>query len=677
MLKGYFKSVVDLVNNLTEPASGDSAEVLGGGNKDQSNASSEEPQTTGCVISSQNSENSESSSLLSRLPNLLAASGENSMLYYVNSFASMGINSSEEHEKQVSQESEKSLVITKDISKIQVSENTDVSVSQEDNTLITDDMNSDRTDGFSAKTSRVWELIKKDFNEVVHSVSEPKDAVYRTASSVRDRITAAANTVKNLNPNEFLLPDNETKTDQQLTNTANVVDDDLTALPPELPSFSNIKQDVSQLVDSFYNGLMSTGTFFGLITPRENQSKDKSKHQTRLDVLRADPATYELEPPTPPTSSGIHSYRDWRLAYFDEDNCQPMNGIPLADAKNPEYNNVPIEELTQPPHPSPAELLDSYPFMRTYLTQLVHPDGKINDKSISDADFWSRYYYRVWLLDSTEFRRRKLNERVESVSTVKQTISNQSTRYTNNADETSEDLNLTEDDKWPDSPDSDDHTTVENNSEISNKRKFTKHCHKDTAVTTSNSNSNFDGDSNNLNEKSNNDCKSKRKHVSKKSTNKNKPLKEINCDNKEIISDKLDHTKVECLSDSTTENQNSTNILSDFEEMISDPSSVVILTDEVGQDEVENDVMTVEMAITTDKPIVHSSEIPTVEHKTSISDDEVWSDSDESEDCSIDKTNKKSTKNNNNNNNATDETDTTRNSESQLTDEADDWENWS
>lgn len=72
---------------------------------------------------------------------------------------------------------------------------------------------------------KVWEQIKKDFNEVVHSVSEPKDIVYRTAFSVRDRITAAANTVKNLNPNEFLLPDNESETDQQFTKKGNIVND--------------------------------------------------------------------------------------------------------------------------------------------------------------------------------------------------------------------------------------------------------------------------------------------------------------------------------------------------------------------------------------------------------------------------------------------------------------------
>nr|AAW25179.1 SJCHGC09083 protein [Schistosoma japonicum] len=458
MLRDYLKRVVDLVNTLTEPDSGDSVEAPVEESKNQNGFDLIESQATGSVPDSQNTENSESNGILSWIPNLLTTIDENPMLHYMNSFASMGVHSSDENETENNQESEKPLVVTKDISKIQVPENNDVlqaSEPQNDNSFTSDnDLNSNWTSGFSIKTSRVWEQIKNDFSEVVHSVSEPKDAVCRTASSVRDRIAAAANTVKNMNPNDFLLPDTEmNKTDGQFNRTTNVgnSNDVLTALPPELPSFPNIKQDVTQLIDSLYTGLMSTGTYFGLITPTENQSKDKSKHQARLDVLRADPATYELEPPAPPASSGIHSYRDWRSAYFDEDTCQPMNAIPLADAKNDEYNHLPIEELTQPPHPSPAELLEAYPFMRTYLTQLVHPDGEITDnRSITDADFWSRYYYHVWLLDSTEFRRRKLNERVESVSSVKQSTQNQSTWHGIGSDDgTVKDLSFVSQDEWP------------------------------------------------------------------------------------------------------------------------------------------------------------------------------------------------------------------------------------
>lgn len=139
-----------------------------------------------------------------------------------------------------------------------------------------------------------------------------------------------------------------------------------------------------------------------------------------MDILRADPATYELEPPLPHSSApcSIKSFSDWCTAYFNEDTCEPLPGIPLVDARLPDYALLPSDELILQPQPSPQELLDQYPFIRNYLTQLVHPDGKSDDGNVclTDADFWSRYYYRVWLLESTEFRRRKLAERVTSVS---------------------------------------------------------------------------------------------------------------------------------------------------------------------------------------------------------------------------------------------------------------------
>ncbi|KAH8863530.1 hypothetical protein KSF78_0002719 [Schistosoma japonicum] len=618
------------------------------------------------------------------------------MLHYMNSFASMGVHSSDENETENNQESEKPLVVTKDISKIQVPENNDVpqaSEPQNDNSFTSDnDLNSNWTSGFSIKTSRVWEQIKNDFSEVVHSVSEPKDAVCRTASSVRDRIAAAANTVKNMNPNDFLLPDTEmNKTDGQFNRTTNVgkSNDVLTALPPELPSFPNIKQDVTQLIDSLYTGLMSTGTYFGLITPTENQSKDKSKHQARLDVLRADPATYELEPPAPPASSGIHSYRDWRSAYFDEDTCQPMNAIPLADAKNDEYNHLPIEELTQPPHPSPAELLEAYPFMRTYLTQLVHPDGEITDnRSITDADFWSRYYYHVWLLDSTEFRRRKLNERVESVSSVKQSTQNQSTWHGIGSDDgTVKDLSFVSQDEWPDTLDSDDQTTMENIQEISNDKLNAKHCNvddNDNGIATSsariNSPSGRSSTEDNIiavdnnTKKSNGGKKSRKKHGFKRSANKIDISKELNSDNQEeLLKNKFNtDPKVETLSTRSSENQSSTNVLSDFEEMTSGSSSLVILTDEVDHGDMEEDLMTACAKIVTDKSL-QSSEPPTIQYKTSISDDnsDVWSDSDdECENHLINKTVEESTDSLNNK----DKTITM--AKPHLTEEVDDWENW-
>ncbi|KAK4475683.1 hypothetical protein MN116_000950 [Schistosoma mekongi] len=222
-----------------------------------------------------------------------------------------------------------------------------------------------------------------------------------------------------------------------------------------------------------------------------------------------------------------------------------MNAIPLADAKSDEYNHLPIEELTQPPHPSPAELLEAYPFMQTYLKQHVHPDGEITDnRSISDSDFWSRYYYHVWLLDSTEFRRRKLNEHVESVSAVKQSTQHQSTWHgmgSNNG--TVEDLSFVSQDEWPDTLDSDDQTTMENKQEISNDKLNIKHCNvvndDDGTVTSSARINSLSGRSSTedsiTTNKSNNGKTSRKKHGFKRSANKNEISKEPNYDNQDEL----------------------------------------------------------------------------------------------------------------------------------------------
>ncbi|CAH8867973.1 unnamed protein product [Trichobilharzia szidati] len=708
MFKGYLKSVTSLVNNLAEIPCSDTTEVSFKNIENQNvpNEDSDGINSSKSMCETQNSEHSPSSEnfggYFNWIPNLLTSSSESSVLYYMNSLASLGVNSTDEKQKQIPQKPEEkssSVVITEDISEIEVSK-TDGDNADDDPSRLEEfeeedklsasknDLNTDWMGGISAKTTRVWEQIKQDFSEVVHSVSEPKDVVYRTASSFRDHITAAANTVKNIDPNEFLLPDIEEKTVKQQQPTGNETDEsDLTALPPELPSLPKIKQDMSQLIDSFCNGLMSTGTFLGLIGTEENQSKEKCKHKARLDVLRADPATYEVEPPLPPASSNIHSYADWRTAYFDEDNCQPMQGIPLADARNPEYSHLPVEELTQPPHPSPSELLDTYPFMRTYLTQLVHPDGKItDDKSISDADFWSRYYYRVWLLDSTEFRRRRLNERVESVSTMKQPvgIDADEANWSMHTDEALKNADVTEGDEWPDTLDSDEHTAVENDESVikTNDEKLITEISggggegdDDTAATASAATTlistkhpsvssgggdadGFGGGGNTSDEDNNSKArisigggggvsekKRRKKRSCKKSTNEptttttttDMPLLMTDTHNTErrLSTGKIEtkEARLDTLTTSSTENQNSTNVLSDFEEMTSGSSSVVILTDEVDQEEVDNTVITggcrVEpKTMTTNTP----SDILLSEEKSSDSDGGWGDDDDDSED---------------------------------------------
>ncbi|VDQ06214.1 unnamed protein product [Trichobilharzia regenti] len=175
MFRGYLKSVTSLVKNATKEDS------------DDTNSSKN-------MCETQDSERSPSSENLGGyfnwIPNLLTSSSESSVLYYMNSLASLGVSKNGVNDDEPSRLEE----------------------FEEDKLSASKDLNTDWMGGISAKTTR---QIKQDFSEVVHSVSEPKDVVYRTASSFRDHITAAANTVKNIDPNEFLLPDIEEKADKQ------------------------------------------------------------------------------------------------------------------------------------------------------------------------------------------------------------------------------------------------------------------------------------------------------------------------------------------------------------------------------------------------------------------------------------------------------------------------------
>lgn len=123
--------------------------------------------------------------------------------------------------------------------------------------------------------------------------------------------------------------------------------------------------------------------------------------------MRADPATFERDPPAPPAH--LLGYTDWRAAYFDESACQPFPGVPLCGARSLGNVGRRDAELIQPAHPSPQQLLKQHSSIRSYLTQLVLQPCE-QQPVITEADFWARYYYRVWLLDVTERRRQRLTE---------------------------------------------------------------------------------------------------------------------------------------------------------------------------------------------------------------------------------------------------------------------------
>ncbi|CAL8100338.1 unnamed protein product [Calicophoron daubneyi] len=333
---------------------------------------------------------------------------QNPVVHYMNSLASFGSAPESEESSTNTKPDVDDKVVVEDVAVCQSPTATSTEIGGASQSVENDRELAfiDWVEGLSSRTGNVWKLMKQDFSEVLSVVSkEPKEAVSRTASSVRQHLSAVADAAKKIDPNQFLLPE---QSDKEIKGENTEKPDPGPPESSELPSLSNLRSDVSQLVSGFMSVL------FGPDECRPASAKDK--REARLQILRADPATYENEPPPPPPHLGLINYTDWRTAYFDETTCQPRPGIPLCGARDASNIGREEEQLIEPPHPSPEELLDTYPFMRKYLTQLVRVDDQSDGKGITDADFWSRYYYRVWLLDVTEKRRQRLAERVASKS---------------------------------------------------------------------------------------------------------------------------------------------------------------------------------------------------------------------------------------------------------------------
>ncbi|KAL3312630.1 hypothetical protein Ciccas_008774 [Cichlidogyrus casuarinus] len=76
---------------------------------------------------------------------------------------------------------------------------------------------------------------------------------------------------------------------------------------------------------------------------------------------------------------------------------------------------VPLEgKELMPEHETPSEILEKCPAMKKHLHRLVNPELGLRrskddcQEGISEVDFWSRYYYRVWCLHVMEARKRNL-----------------------------------------------------------------------------------------------------------------------------------------------------------------------------------------------------------------------------------------------------------------------------
>ncbi|VDK40039.1 unnamed protein product [Taenia asiatica] len=126
-----------------------------------------------------------------------------------------------------------------------------------------------------------------------------------------------------------------------------------------------------------------------------------------IEVIRADPATYEQ---LPSSQKDVLSYLEWRSNFFDENTCCPRPDIPVFEGDTLP-TAVPATTTTYPP---PSQILEANPIVRNHLIRLVDPNGggadpgRSDGGSLSETDFWSRYYYRVWCFDVLDLRRTRL-----------------------------------------------------------------------------------------------------------------------------------------------------------------------------------------------------------------------------------------------------------------------------
>ena len=121
-------------------------------------------------------------------------------------------------------------------------------------------------------------------------------------------------------------------------------------------------------------------------------------------MIRADPATYEQ---VPPIQKDILPFPDWRSAFFDEQTCSPRPNTPIFEgAAVPTIAASDAPPANTTAYPSPADVLEASPVVRSHFCRLVDLEG--GGGAVNENDFWSRYYYRVWCLDVLELRRARL-----------------------------------------------------------------------------------------------------------------------------------------------------------------------------------------------------------------------------------------------------------------------------
>ncbi|VDL19994.1 unnamed protein product [Hymenolepis diminuta] len=266
-----------------------------------------------------------------------------------------------------------------------------------------------------SQSADVWNSIKRDINEVAQSVatSDSLNAAKGTASSVYRQFSNAVQSLQQEGAKAEPLPEESTSSSGNFFMHAYcylnapffVLIDYPTGDVDFSAQFTHLKSSFTGIVNALERGISElTGGNFNFNFGSSESGISGDNREARIEVIRADPATYEQTPST--TQKDILSYSAWRDAYFDENTYCPHPGIPVFEGESiPEESNF-NATIT---YPSPAQVLEESPVIRSHLLRLVDPDGG-NNCGIQECDFWSRYYYRVWCLDVLELRRSRLSK---------------------------------------------------------------------------------------------------------------------------------------------------------------------------------------------------------------------------------------------------------------------------
>ncbi|KAM7536513.1 hypothetical protein Aperf_G00000087477 [Anoplocephala perfoliata] len=246
-----------------------------------------------------------------------------------------------------------------------------------------------------SQSADVWNSIKRDISEVAQSVaaSNSISAAKDTASSVYRQLSGAVQSLQQEGAKAEPIAE-----ESDPVNDYPVDEVDISA------HFSNLKSSFTGIMSALEKGIseLTGGSLNFNFGASESCGSSSDNREARLEVIRADAATYEESPLT--TQKDVFAYTEWCAAYFDESTCCPRPGIPIFEG-----DTIPEEAAitTTTTYSPPAQVLEESPVVRSHLLRLVDPDGD-SANGICESDFWSRYYYRVWCLDVLELRRSRL-----------------------------------------------------------------------------------------------------------------------------------------------------------------------------------------------------------------------------------------------------------------------------